>query len=424
MATGKNADTDTTDDTKGVDRSGSSQEDVPFADDVGQYETSDMVDGNRCKKPLEENKLDGTKKKYKNKIAQLKDTVKDLKSQNSSLRSKIAVVISDEKGQPVSVAETQTDDSHNDEELKKLYEQKDKKEAEIKELVLRILILQGKDGKVQQTSVETQTEEENINEGFQKNNENDLAKMWTAIARLEKEVKELKSHPSFSTNIGQDQVVTDEYAKEDQTQMKSVHSTLIVTSQEQNAEGNKHSKLRHEIKNETSCTIELNPNRHSTTRKLDRIVYVYIKFKSPSEVTKMLKRQLMETLYARLKYIGFVGIQNIDDIEKGPPLLALCVNASRMKTDASNAIKGIRELKNTVLVIFHHVEHHADMSLQSSQTLSGQQFSRLAGIYDMAFLKEKGFYQCDMNTKTEDSIVAFLTKQYPKPEKGKLSSMF
>ncbi|XP_060600546.1 uncharacterized protein LOC132753983 [Ruditapes philippinarum] len=138
----------------------------------------------------------------------------------------------------------------------------------------------------------------------------------------------------------------------------------------------------------------------------------------------MLKRQLMETLYARLKYIGFVEIQNIDDIEKGPPLLALCVNASRMKTDASNAIKGVRELKNTVLVIFHHVEHHADMSWQSSQSLSGQQFSRLAGKYDMAFLKEKGFYPCDMNTKTEDSIVAFLTKQYPKPEKGKLSSMF
>lgn len=411
MATGKNANTedvrDITDETKVVDMSGSSQEDFPFADDVGQDETSDMAGGNICKKPLEENKLDGMKKKFKNKIAQLKDTVKDLKSQNSSLRSKI-----DEKGQPASVAETQTDDSHNDEELKKLYEQKDKKEAEIKELALQILILLGKDGTVQQKSVETQTQEENINEELNKNNENDMAKMWTAIARLEKEVKELKSHPSFSTNIGQDQVVTDEYAKEDQTQMKS----------EENAEGNKHSKLRHEIKNETSCTTELNPNSHSTTRMLDRIVYVYIK--SPSEVTKMLKRQLMETLYARLKYIGFVGIQNIDDIEKGPPLLALCVNASRMKTDASNAIKGVRELKNTVLVIFHHVEHHADMSLQSSQTLSGQQFSRLAGIYDMAFLKEKGFYPCDMNTKTEDSIVAFLTKQYPKPEKGKLSSMF
>ncbi|XP_061174809.1 paramyosin-like [Saccostrea echinata] len=93
------------------------------------------------------------------------------------------------------------------------------------------------------------------------------------------------------------------------------------------------------------------------------------------------------------------------------PLLAICVNVSRIGTDAKEVLKGIPKANNSkdvALLVFHHKEVHALPSQTSDKILTGTDFSHLGTIIDFAFLSQRGIYECDMNMMGIERIASFL----------------
>lgn len=90
------------------------------------------------------------------------------------------------------------------------------------------------------------------------------------------------------------------------------------------------------------------------------------------------------------------------------PLLVVCVNVSRIGADAKEALKGIPKAKDVALLVFHHKEAHALPSQTSDKILTGADFSGLGSIIDLAFLSQRGIYECDMNTVGIERVASFL----------------
>lgn len=64
------------------------------------------------------------------------------------------------------------------------------------------------------------------------------------------------------------------------------------------------------------------------------------------------------------------------------------------------------------VLIFHHKDVHALPKQTSSRVLTGPEFKSLGGIFDVAFLAEKGIYPCDMNTNAAVAIEHFIKMKY------------
>ncbi|XP_033752469.1 WEB family protein At4g27595, chloroplastic-like [Pecten maximus] len=90
------------------------------------------------------------------------------------------------------------------------------------------------------------------------------------------------------------------------------------------------------------------------------------------------------------------------------PLIVLCINASRLGTDVSNALQHINCEPSVAVVILHHKEMHALPSQPSDKLLVGAQYRQIGAIVDIAFLKAKGMYACDMNERALDKLTNFI----------------
>ncbi|XP_060598662.1 uncharacterized protein LOC132752365 [Ruditapes philippinarum] len=108
------------------------------------------------------------------------------------------------------------------------------------------------------------------------------------------------------------------------------------------------------------------------------------------------------------KELDVVTCETSYQIQPDQPLLILCTSSSRLGTDALNAIQGVLQKENTVLLIFHHKDVHALPNQTSDRVLTGPEFKALRGIYDMAFLSDKGIYVCNMNSLAIKSIIDFI----------------
>lgn len=64
--------------------------------------------------------------------------------------------------------------------------------------------------------------------------------------------------------------------------------------------------------------------------------------------------------------------------------------------------------KDVALLVFHHKEAHALPSQTSDKILTGSDFNHLGTIIDLAFLSQKGIYECEMNTVGIERVVSFL----------------
>jgi hypothetical protein len=64
--------------------------------------------------------------------------------------------------------------------------------------------------------------------------------------------------------------------------------------------------------------------------------------------------------------------------------------------------------KDIIFLVFHHKEAHALPSQSSDKLLTGAEFSQLGTIIDLAFLSQRGIYECDINMKGIERIVSFL----------------
>lgn len=64
--------------------------------------------------------------------------------------------------------------------------------------------------------------------------------------------------------------------------------------------------------------------------------------------------------------------------------------------------------KDVALLVFHHKEAHALPSQTSDKILTGADFSGLGSIIDLAFLSQRGIYECDMNNVGIERVASFL----------------
>ncbi|XP_045187837.1 uncharacterized protein LOC123545578 [Mercenaria mercenaria] len=132
--------------------------------------------------------------------------------------------------------------------------------------------------------------------------------------------------------------------------------------------------------------------------------------KRQDDVIMVLVKELENWLNFLIKNVSYELLDNIKRRNPEVPLLVLCINSTRCATDASNAIQGITEFQHTSLVVFHHRDVHALSFTPSSRAFTDPAIKALAGIYDIAFLQDKGIYHCDLNEKAINGIVAFLRK--------------
>ncbi|XP_053389405.1 paramyosin, long form-like [Mercenaria mercenaria] len=123
---------------------------------------------------------------------------------------------------------------------------------------------------------------------------------------------------------------------------------------------------------------------------------------------KALLKKLMDDESFELTFVECGGDVEVDPNE---PLLILCISASRLGTDATNAVQSLRLTSKMALLVFHHKDGHALPNQDSEHVLTGQEFRRLGGIYDLGFLSSKGIYSCEMNDQNIKRIVHFLNKE-------------
>ncbi|XP_069125685.1 uncharacterized protein [Argopecten irradians] len=90
------------------------------------------------------------------------------------------------------------------------------------------------------------------------------------------------------------------------------------------------------------------------------------------------------------------------------PLLVLCIHASRLGTDVHHALQSVKCDRSVALVVLHHKEYHALPSQPSEKLLVGGHYRQLGVIVDIAFLKSKGVYTCDMNDRSLDKLCSFI----------------
>ncbi|KAL4237639.1 hypothetical protein ACF0H5_002353 [Mactra antiquata] len=126
-----------------------------------------------------------------------------------------------------------------------------------------------------------------------------------------------------------------------------------------------------------------------------------------TDVIEQLQKQLIQSE----KLLKFTPCAKPESAQPDVPLLIMCLNSSRLGTDALRAIKGISDSKRTALIVVQYKEAHALSSSLSKQILSETEFKTLGGIFDIAYTKDQGLYACEMNTQAITDIISFI-KQF------------
>ena len=61
------------------------------------------------------------------------------------------------------------------------------------------------------------------------------------------------------------------------------------------------------------------------------------------------------------------------------------------------------------ILVFHHKDVHALPAQTSDRVLFGPEFYSIGGIFDMAFLADKGIYSCEMNDRNIVKVINFIS---------------
>jgi hypothetical protein len=65
----------------------------------------------------------------------------------------------------------------------------------------------------------------------------------------------------------------------------------------------------------------------------------------------IVRKHLENEISLRFEDVEFKVYKNTDDMIEGSPLIVLCINATRLKTDAVNALKDVKGFFNTIHVL-------------------------------------------------------------------------
>ncbi|XP_060590934.1 uncharacterized protein LOC132745934 [Ruditapes philippinarum] len=129
-----------------------------------------------------------------------------------------------------------------------------------------------------------------------------------------------------------------------------------------------------------------------------------------SNIIDELRKMLVKQLNVERRILQLIVCQNKDDVNPEIPLFVLCINASRLGADVSSILQDLNVSSNVSVLIFHHKDIHALPNQSSELVLTGPVFKDLGGIFDIAFLSEKGIYDCTMNQESAVGIETFLTE--------------
>ncbi|XP_067682093.1 uncharacterized protein [Haliotis asinina] len=144
-------------------------------------------------------------------------------------------------------------------------------------------------------------------------------------------------------------------------------------------------------------------------RKLQKVyVYLYSPQREQIPPVSDITSRIGEELLQRDIELIPETIEETPVPEQARPAILLCVNVSRLGTDVSNALKDVRASEDVAVVVLHHKDIHVLPKLSSEKSLTGSEFQELGAIVDMAFWKEKGLHQCDINQTAIMKLADFL----------------
>ncbi|XP_060598655.1 uncharacterized protein LOC132752361 [Ruditapes philippinarum] len=152
-------------------------------------------------------------------------------------------------------------------------------------------------------------------------------------------------------------------------------------------------------------------------RERKKIVPVQLFYQRKDDLMALVVNELSSMLDTQMQtkgmHLEIIRCENIANIQPDKPILVLCINSSRLGTDASTAIEGVQRSECTALLIFHHKNIHALPNQPSDRMLTSSEFKQLGCIVDLAFLTGKGIYTCDMNNVALSYIEGFLQRNCP-----------
>ncbi|KAL3874018.1 hypothetical protein ACJMK2_037087 [Sinanodonta woodiana] len=123
-----------------------------------------------------------------------------------------------------------------------------------------------------------------------------------------------------------------------------------------------------------------------------------------TELTSMLKLR-MDSLSQELTTIN---CESTTQINQSLPLIVICLYASRLGTDVSNALQKVPVGPNVAVLVLHHKDLHALPAQTSDKILTGHEYRDIGAIIDMAFLSQKGVYTCNMNDRGLEELANFI----------------
>ncbi|XP_060590936.1 uncharacterized protein LOC132745936 [Ruditapes philippinarum] len=218
-------------------------------------------------------------------------------------------------------------------------------------------------------------------EKMKKESEHDIAKLKEEKNKISKDLQKINDDNEANKKIIEE-------CKEIMTKLREENDQLLKDKEDMK---NKITKLERD-------SVQIAPVQLFCQKRNDQVGFVI--------------QEIVAQLNAKGKFgakkLAFITCENSTDILPALPLLVLCINASRIGTDAAKSIEGITKPQNSALIVLHYKDEHALPEQSSDRVLGEPEFKSLAGIFDIGFQSGKGIYNCDRNTNAVTGLVQFI----------------
>ncbi|XP_053389403.1 uncharacterized protein LOC123537495 [Mercenaria mercenaria] len=241
----------------------------------------------------------------------------------------------------------------------------------------------------------------------------------TACTDLENENKSLKKIiQKISVELNEVTARNEKHLEEREKSLRKTQNENEILREQKVLVEEKVAELKANVQSMKSVIETLNADkvaleRQANTMKQTIPVQLYHSLKGGTlpNLLDELKKLLVTQMEVERHKIQFVLCQTEKDVNPAIPVLVFCINASRLGTDAATALHNLKVSSKVSVLIFHHKDIHALPNQSSKRVLTGPEFKALGGIFDIAFLSEKGIYPCDMNQTAAVGIESFLRTQ-------------
>lgn len=147
--------------------------------------------------------------------------------------------------------------------------------------------------------------------------------------------------------------------------------------------------------------------------KLEQVPVQIFFIQSPQlmdDVVDKLVSSLNKELKLQNKEILEQKCSGPDEIQEQKVLLVLHLCQKLTESEVAREIQDIKASQKVAQVIFYMKEEHALPASESSAVLTGREFKELGGIFDMAYLKGRGIFQCKMNKTSVPKLANFIVR--------------